>query len=129
MLLVRSKLRSVVDGSEIALVDSDVAGLAGRKLKDSKARLDIFLHCQEKQFILFVLLKSLTTSKAEWKKLKQLYQRSNTESHINLYNQLSHLIVSNIEDVVGFFENCQSILQAAVIIGCKFDDKQVMLLL
>jgi len=48
MLLVRSKLWTVVDSTEVAPPSSDVNGLSARKLKDSKARYDILLHCGEK---------------------------------------------------------------------------------
>lgn len=60
MLLIRSELWTVVDGSEASPPASDVAGLTAWQLKDSKARSDILLHCGEKQLI---LLRPLKTSK------------------------------------------------------------------
>jgi hypothetical protein len=82
ILQICSKIWNVVDGLEIAFVASNAIGLATRKQKDSKARSDILLHCDEKQLI---LLKPLSTSKAVWKKLKQLYERFNKESQVNLH--------------------------------------------
>lgn len=82
MLLIRSQIRSVVDGTEIAPAVSEVAGLAAWKLKDVKARSDILLHCGDKQLL---SLKSLSTSKQVWNKLKQLYERSNKALQVNFH--------------------------------------------
>lgn len=127
MLLTRSKVWSVVDGSEIAPPASDPVGHAAWKSKDSEARSDILLHCGDKQL---ALLKSLPTSKAVWDKLKQLYERSNRASQVNLHKQLCHLRMSENDDVVSFLENWQSVLQDTATAGCEFNDaQQVMLLL
>jgi hypothetical protein len=48
MLLTRSEIWSVVDGSKVAPAATDVDALAAWKLKDSKARSEILLHCGEK---------------------------------------------------------------------------------
>jgi hypothetical protein len=127
MLLTRSEIWSFVDGSEVAPAATDVDALAAWKLKDSKARSEILLHCGEKQLL---SLKPLSTSKAVWDKLKQLYERSNKASQVNLHKQLCHLSMTGNDDVVTFLENWQTVLQEAAIAGCKFDNaQQVMLLL
>jgi len=60
MLLICSKLWSVVDGLEVALVASNQVGLSTWKIKDAKARLDVLLHCGKNQLL---ALKPLPTSK------------------------------------------------------------------
>ena len=42
MLLTRSEIWSIVDGSKVTPAETDVNALAAWKLKDSKARSDIF---------------------------------------------------------------------------------------
>lgn len=127
MLLIRSELWSVVDGSEGAPTDTNIDALAAWKSRDSKARSEILLHCGEKQLL---MLKPLSTSKVVWDKLKQLYERSNKASQVNLHKQLCHLSMTDNDDVINFLEHWQSVLQEAAIAGCQFDDtQQVMLLL
>lgn len=82
MLLIRSELWGMVNGTEAAPAASDQAGLTAWKLKDSKARADILLHCGEKQLI---SLQPLATSKEVWDRIKQLYQRSNKASQVSLH--------------------------------------------
>lgn len=77
MLLIRSELWSVVDGTEAVPPSSDVVGLAAWQLKDAKARSHILLHCGEKQLI---SLHTLKTSKEIWARIKQLYEKSNKAS-------------------------------------------------
>lgn len=121
MLLVRSELWTVVDGSEVAPTASDANGISAWKLKDSKARSDILLHCGKKQLI---DLNALDTSKAVWNRIKQLYERSNTASQVHLHKQLCHLQMSESDDVVEFLETWQSLLQEAAISGCTFTETQ-----
>jgi len=47
MLLIRSELWSIVDGTKAHLASSDAADITTWQLKDSKARADILLHCGE----------------------------------------------------------------------------------
>jgi hypothetical protein len=61
MLLIRSKLWTIVDGSKCSFPTSNVARFIAWKLKDSKTRSDILLHYGEKQLI---SLRPLTPSKA-----------------------------------------------------------------
>lgn len=127
MLLIRSELWTVVNGTEVTPPESDVARLAAWRLKDSKARSDILLHCGEKQLITF---RPLPTSKAVWDRIKQLYEKSNTASQVHLYKQLCRMSMTDSEDVVAFLESWQSTLQEAAISGCIFiDAQQVNLLL
>jgi len=74
MLLVQSKLWTVVDNTEVAPPAFDIDGLLAWQLKDSKAKFDILLHCGKKQ--LFSMC-PLQTSKEVWDCIKQLYERSN----------------------------------------------------
>jgi len=48
MLLIRSKLWSVVEGTEAAPLSNNSASLTTWKLKDAKAWADILLHYDEK---------------------------------------------------------------------------------
>jgi hypothetical protein len=63
MLLVRFDLWSVVDRSEVDLGPDDPAIQLTWKFKDSKACINILLHCGEKQLI---SLKPCTTSNVMW---------------------------------------------------------------
>lgn len=107
MLLIRSELWSVVDGSEPSPPSSNVADLTVWQLKDSKARSDILLHCGEKQLI---SLRPLKTSKDVWERIKQLYERSNKASQVYLHKQLCHMTMSESDDVISFLETWQSTL-------------------
>lgn len=126
MLLIRSELWSVVDGSEPSPPSSNVADLTVWQLKDSKARSDILLHCGEKQLI---SLRPLKTSKDVWERIKQLYERSNKASQVYLHKQLCHMTMSESDDVISFLETWQSTLQEAAISGCTFSDAQQVNLL
>jgi len=87
---------------EAVLASSDVAGLVVWQLKDSKARFDILLHCGKRQFILLCLFK---TSKAIWDRIKQIYEKSNKASQVNLHQRLCRMTMSKSEDVITFSEN------------------------
>lgn len=121
MLLIRSELWSVVDGSEASPVESDVADLTAWKLKDSKARSDILLHCGEKQII---TLRPLKTSKEIWDRLKQLYEKSNKASQVDVHKRLCHMSMTPTQDVPRFLENSQATLQEAAAVGYTFTDVQ-----
>lgn len=126
MLLIRSKLWSIVDGTEAQPASSDVAGLTAWRLKDSKARADILLHCGENQLI---SLQPLTTSKLVWDRIKTIYQKSNQASQVHLHKQLCRMTMSKNDDVVSFLESWQALLQEAAISGCTFSDAQQVHLL
>jgi hypothetical protein len=116
-----------VDGSDEAPNASDVEVLVAWNLRDSKARSDLLLHCSKKQLI---SLRSLPTSKQVWERLKQLYEKSNKASQVNLHKQLCRMTMSDSDNVMTFLESWQSLLQEAEIVGCTFtDDQQVNLLL
>lgn len=126
MLLIRSELWSVVDGSEVCPPASEAEGYANWTLKDSKARSDILLHCGEKQLI---TLRPLTTSKAVWDKIKLLYEKSNKASQVHLHKQLCRMTMTDSDDVSTFLESWQAILQEAAISGCTFTEAQQVNLL
>lgn len=126
MLLVRSELWTVVDGTEVPPPESDVNGLSGWKLEDSKARSDILLHCGEKQLI---SLRPLETSKDVWARIKQLYEKSNKANQVNLHKKLCHMTMFENDDVINFIETWQSTLREAAIAGCNFTDSQQVNLL
>jgi len=127
LLLIRSEIWGVVDGSDEAPPASDVAGLTAWKLRDAKARSELLLHCSEKQLL---SLYSLKTSKQVWDRLKQLYGQSNKASKVNLHKQLCRLTMSDSDDTMSFLETWQSLLREAEIAGCTFTkDQQVNLLL
>jgi hypothetical protein len=116
-----------VDGSDEAPDASDVEGLATWNLRNSKARSDILLQCSEKQLI---SLRLLPTSKQVWDRLKQLYEKSNKASQVNLHKQLCRLTMSDSDNVMTFMESWQSLLQEVEIASYTFtDDQQVNLLL
>jgi len=69
-------------------------------------------------------LHPLTTSKVVWDRLKQLYEKSNKGSQVNLHQQLCHLQMSDSDDIVEFLETWQSLMQEAAIAGCTFTDFQ-----
>ena len=101
MLLIQSKLWSVVDGTEVAHTASDVAGLTAWKLKDSKAHSNILFHCGEK---ILITLQPLKTSKLVWDRIKQIYEKSNKATQVNLHKRLCHMNMSESKDVVMFLE-------------------------
>ena len=65
MLLTRSELWGVVDGSEPKPGTTNADALAAWQLKDSKARSDIMLHCGERQLLWLKTLKTSTEVLAE----------------------------------------------------------------
>jgi len=67
LLLTCSEKWGVVNGSDATPAESNRIGLVAWKLHDSKACLEILLHCSEKQLI---SLRSLPTSKQVWDCLK-----------------------------------------------------------
>jgi len=97
MLLIQSKIWSVVDGKEIAPHSSDVVGLIAWQLKDAIACADILHYCGDKQFI---LLRPLKTSKEVWDCIKQIYEKSNRASQVNLYKRLYRMTIAETEDVI-----------------------------
>jgi len=101
MLLIRSELWSVVDGTEATPASSNVASLEAWQLKDAKARSDILLHYGEKQLI---SLRPLKTSKEIWARIKQLYEKSNKASQVNLHKKQCHMTMSDTDDVINFLE-------------------------
>ena len=60
LLLIRSEIWGIVDGSDVAPAASDIVGLAAWRLRNVKARSELLLHCNEKQLL---SLRSLTTFK------------------------------------------------------------------
>jgi hypothetical protein len=126
MLLIRSELWSVVDDTEASPPSDDIIGFTAWKLKDSKARSEILLHCGEKQLI---ALRPLATSKIVWDRLKQIYEKSNKASQVQLHKQLCRMTMSDNDDVVVFLESWQALLQEAAISGCTFTDAQQVNLL
>ena len=71
MLLIKSELWQVVDGTEANPRSSDSEAQKAWKLKDSKARFDIIFRYSEKKIISFNSLKS---SKEVWELFKQIYE-------------------------------------------------------
>lgn len=126
MLLIKSELWSIVDGTEAQPASSDVAGLSAWQLKDSKARADILLHCGENQLI---SLQPLTTSKLVWDRIKQIYQKSNQASQVHLHKQLCQMTMSDNDDVVSFLESWLALVQEASISGCTLSETQQVHLL
>lgn len=126
MLLTRSEVSDVVDGSTLAPNKSHVIRLLIGNYEILKYVHDLLLHCNEKQLISLCLL---GTSKEVWDWLKQLYKKSNKAFRVNLHKQLCHLVMSETDDVSSFLESWQSVLHEAEIVGCIFtEDQQVNLL-
>lgn len=82
MLLIHNGLFGVVDGSEPLPTTS--THLPDMKLKDSKAKSDLILHCANRQI---QLVQSLLTSQEIWDKLK-MYTHSEVTSQVTMYQKI-----------------------------------------
>lgn len=121
LLLIRSELCGIVDGSDAVPAASDVVSLTAWKLRDAKARSELLLHCSEKQLI---SLHSIKTSRQVWDRLKQFYEKSIKALQVNLHKQLCRLTMSNSDNAITFLESWQSLFHEAEIVGCTFTDDQ-----